>query len=75
MPQEMLGNKPLPGVLVVDRYGGYNKSPCAIQYCQAHLLRDVQELEKKFPESGEVRSFVGTAAELIAETMKLRTLL
>jgi hypothetical protein len=27
---EVLGQKKLPGYLVVDRYGGYNKSPCKI---------------------------------------------
>lgn len=72
--QEVLGNKPLPGVLVVDRYQGYNKAPCEIQYCQAHLLRDVQALGKEFPEQSEVQSFVNTAAELLAQTMKLRSL-
>lgn len=70
---EMLGDKRLPGVLVVDRYNGYNKAPCDIQYCQAHLLREIQDLGKELPETKEVQEFVGTAAELIAQTMRLRT--
>ena len=47
---QVLGTKRLRGVLVVDRYHGYNRAPCALQYCYAHLLRDVQDLEKEFPE-------------------------
>ena len=70
---EMFGDKRLPGVLVVDRYNGYNKAPCDIQYCQAHLLREIQDLDKELPEVKEVQEFVGTTAELIAQTMRLRT--
>lgn len=69
---EVLGDKRLPGVLVVDRYNGYNKVPCDIQYCQAHLLREIQDLGKELPELKEVQEFVGIAAELIAGTMRLR---
>ena len=69
----MFGDKRLPGVLVVDRYNGYNKAPCDIQYCQAHLLREIQDLGKELPETKEVQEFVGIAAELIAQTMRLRT--
>jgi hypothetical protein len=36
-------------VLVVDRYNAYNQSPCPLQYCYAHLLRDVEDLAKEFP--------------------------
>ena len=28
VPREVFGNLPLPGVLVVDRYNGYNQVPC-----------------------------------------------
>lgn len=70
---EVLGSKQLPGVLVVDRYNGYNKSPCEIQYCQAHLLREIQDLGKEFPEEKEVQNFVETVASFIAQTMQLRT--
>ena len=56
---EVFGAEPLPGVLVVDRYNGYNKMPCSIQYCYAHLLREVKDLEKNFPEYKEYRETVG----------------
>jgi len=70
--QEVFGTKRLPGTLVVDRYNGYNQTPCSIQYCYAHLLREVQDLGKEFPEAGEVSEFVGRFAPLLAEAMKLR---
>lgn len=72
--KEVFGTEKLPGVLVVDRYNGYNKAPCKIQYCYAHLLRHVQDLEKEFPDKEEVKRFVGAAAPLLAETMNLRSL-
>jgi transposase len=70
--QAVLGENELPGVLVVDRYAGYNQAPCAIQYCYAHLLRDVQGLEKEFPKCDEVKAFVGTLAPLLSLAMGLR---
>ncbi len=70
--REALGSKRLRGVLVADRYAGYNQAPCAIQYCYAHLLRDVQDLEKNFPDQPEVRAFVATLAPLLAAAMGLR---
>jgi transposase len=72
--REVLGTRRLPGVLVVDRYAGYNRSPCAIQYCYAHLLRDLQDLEKEFPDQAEVRAFVQAVAPLLAAAMGLRGL-
>jgi len=73
VPQMVFGEKPLPGVLVVDRYAGYNKTPCPLQYCYAHLLREVENLEKDFPDSNEVRTFVSVMAPLLSSAMKLRT--
>jgi transposase len=73
VPQSVLGEKPLTGVLVVDRYAAYNKSPCTLQYCYAHLLRDVENLETEFPDSAEVKTFVSVMAPLLTEAMKLRT--
>ena len=70
--QEILGTRKLPGVLGVDRYGGYNKAPCDIQYCYAHLLRDTEDLEKEFPDSNEVAGFVSCLAPLLANAMRLR---
>jgi transposase len=70
--QAVFGERPLPGVLVVDRYAGYNKAPCAIQYWYAHLLREVEGLEKEFPDSGEVQRFVSLFIPLLALAMGLR---
>jgi len=74
VPKEVFGEKPVPGVLVVDRYNGYNKIPCLIQYCYAHLLRTVKDLEKDFPENAVIKSFVETLAPQLANAMSLRTL-
>jgi len=70
--REILGEDPLPGYLVVDRYSGYNWVLCIIQYCYAHLLRDVKKLEKDFPGDGEVKTFVAVLAPLLALAIKLR---
>ena len=70
--QEVFGTKRLPGILVVDRYNGYNQAPCLIQYCYAHLLREVQDLGKEFPEVGEVSQFVARFAPLLADAIQLR---
>lgn len=62
VPQAVFGKDPLPGTLVVDRYAAYNKAPCQIQNCLAHLLRDVEDLEKESPGEGEVSTFVAVVA-------------
>jgi len=72
--REVFGDKPLRGVLVVDRYNGYNRMPCSLQYCYAHLLRDVQDLEKEFPENAEIHSFVEALAPQLANAIHLRGL-
>jgi transposase len=74
VPREVFGDKPLPGTLVVDRYNAYSKAPCALQYCYAHLLREVEEIEKEFSEVEEVKTFVGVLAPLLATAMHLRSL-
>ncbi len=74
VPKEVFGEKPVPGVLVVDRYNGYNKLPVEIQYCYAHLLRTVKDLEKDFPENAEIKSFVEALAPQLANAITLRTL-
>lgn len=71
--QEVLGEPPLAGVLVVDRYNGYNHAPCPLQYCYAHLLREVQDLGKEFPQEVEVQVFVSIFAPLLAAAMRLRS--
>jgi len=72
--KEVFGEKPVQGVLVVDRYNGYNKMPCSIQYCYAHLLRTVKDLEKDFPENVEIKAFVKALAPQLANAISLRTL-
>jgi transposase len=72
VPRSIFGDKKLPGVLVVDRYNAYNKAPVEIQYCYAHLLRDVEKLEKDFPESQEIKSFVSLLTPLLSQAMHLR---
>lgn len=71
--KEVLGDQPLPGVLVVDRYNGYNRAPCALQYCYAHLLREVEDLGKEFPEHPEVRRFTASLIPLLAQAMHLHS--
>lgn len=71
---EVLGKKQLPGVLVVDRYNAYNKAPVALQYCYAHLKRDVDDLKKQFPDQPQVAAFVGSLSPTLGEAMHLRTL-
>jgi hypothetical protein len=73
VPKAVFGEKKLPGVLVVDRYAAYNKTPCAIQYCYEHLQRDVENLQKEFPDSEEVKTFVSTLVPLLSLAMNLRT--
>ncbi len=58
---------------MVDRYSGYNKAPCAIQYCYAHLLRDVEDLEKEFPDESQVTTFTAVVIPLLSSAIKLRS--
>jgi hypothetical protein len=74
VPKEVFGQESLPGVTVVDRYNAYNKIPCTLQYCYAHLLRAVQDCEKEFPDNIEVKTFVSVVAPLLAAAMSLRSL-
>ena len=74
VPAEVLGKRPLPGVLVVDRYHAYNHAPVTLEYCYAHLKRDAEGIEKEFPDEGEVAAFVGSLVPALSEAMTLRTL-
>lgn len=74
IPLEILGTKSLDGVLVVDRYPAYNGMLVDIQYCYAHLLREVEKLEIDFNESKVVTDFTGQFAEYLTQAMKLRGL-
>lgn len=70
--QQSLGQSPLPGVLVVDRYAAYNKAPCKIQYCFEHLKRKLKDLETEFSQEQEVKYFVKILLPKLQEAMKLR---
>lgn len=70
--KEVLGTRRLPGTLVVDRYNAYNKAPCDMQYCYSHLSRDVENLEKEFPDNKEVAAFVEKLLPQLALAMSLR---
>ena len=72
VPKEVLGTSTLGGVLVVDRYNAYHRAPCLLQYCYAHLMRDVEDLGKEFPNETEVTAFTSTLIPLLAEAMHLR---
>jgi hypothetical protein len=72
VPKSILGEEKLPGVLVVDRYGGYNQMPCDLQYCYAHLLREVEKLEDEFNDEVRVTRFTAELSTFLAQAMKLR---
>jgi hypothetical protein len=72
VPKGVFGNEELPGVLVVDRYVGYNKLPVMIQYCYAHLLRDVEKLEKDCPDDEEAARFTARLIPLLAQAMHVK---
>ncbi|MFQ6092073.1 MAG: transposase [bacterium] len=44
-----------------------------MQYCYEHLSREVEDLEKEFPNSEEVKTFVSTLVPLLSQAMNLRT--
>jgi transposase len=69
---EVFGTDQLPGVLVVDRYHAYNKAPVPLQYCYAHLLREVEDCGREFEDNAEIQRFVDTFTPLLAAAMALR---
>jgi hypothetical protein len=69
VPKSVFGSEKLPGFLIVDRYSGYNNVPVKIQYCYAHLLRDVKKLVRDAPDEKEVAAFTGTLIPLLAQAM------
>jgi len=60
------------GVLVVDRYAVYARLPVALQYCYAHLKRDVEQLQAQFPDQKEVQCFCRVLIGLLSKAMRLR---
>jgi transposase len=72
VPLEVLGKERLSGVLVVDRYAGYNQVPCEIQYCYAHLLREMKDLAAEFESSLEVKNYTQAMQLCLTDAMQLR---
>lgn len=70
--KEVPGTEKLGGVLVVDRYGGYNRVPCRLQYCYAHLLRDMKDLETEFETDEEVKNYTCQIKICLTDAMQLR---
>ncbi len=72
--REILGSRgeKQVGTVVVDRYAGYNKVACNIQYCYAHLIRDVKDLQKRHPKNEEVKSFVSALVPEMSKAIQLR---
>lgn len=70
--KEVFGKEKLTGVLVVDRYAGYNRVPCKIQYCYAHLLREQKDLETEFETNQEVKNYTREMKICLTDAMQLR---
>jgi hypothetical protein len=71
--EEVFGKEQLEGHLVVDRYKGYYRVKCKIQYCYAHLLRDMKDLQSEFAGEKEVEAYSQTMIELLREAMHLQS--
>lgn len=70
--REVLGTEPLGGVLIVDRYGGYNRAACRLQYCYAHLLREIKDVEAEFETNEEVKQYARQMKICLTDAMQLR---
>ena len=62
------------GVLVTDRYTGYDR-PWRVdrQYCYAHILRKFLRLPRKEPDNPEYKAFVPLMARQLKAAMTLRS--
>lgn len=70
--REVFGSEQLKGVLVVDRYAGYNRVGCGIQYCYAHLLREMKDLGQEFEANIEVKNYTAQMKLHLTDAMQLR---
>jgi len=71
--EEVFGTEVLAGYLVVDRYAGYKRVPCHVQYCYAHLLREMKDLQAAFAVEKEVGAYAERMIELLAQAMRLQS--
>lgn len=70
VPREIFGEES-SGVLVVDRYKGYDFIHCK-QYCYEHLKRETEKAQKDFPDSEEVLAFTTPFRLLLIKAIQLR---
>lgn len=70
--REVFGNKKAKGVLVVDRYAAYNSSNARLQYCFAHLVRDLKNEAMNFSDEMEVESFTEQMIDYLSQAMRLQ---
>jgi hypothetical protein len=70
--REVFGVEQLGGILVVDPYAGYNRVPTEIQYCYAHLLREMKDLEQEFEANEEVKNYCWQMTLHLTDAMQLR---
>ena len=74
VPVDMFGPGPHLGVLVVDRYAGYNSSWLGpMQYCFEHDKRNVGDLLEANPKNAESQKHIPSFLGLLREAMKLRS--
>ena len=74
VPAGVFGGRRPHGVLVTDRYTGYDRPWRGDrQYRYAHILRKLLRLPKKEPDNKEYRAFVPPMAEQLRAAMKLRS--
>ena len=71
--EEVLGKSALAGYLVVDRYPAYRRAPCQVQYCYAHLLRDLKDLREEFADEREVEAYAQEMITLLSQAMRLQS--
>lgn len=73
VPREVFGEGKIPGVLVVDRYRGYDCIKIKKQYCLEHLKRETEEVQKEFADVEEVQRFCEPFLLLIRKAIRLRS--
>jgi transposase len=73
VPEELFGEGPHRGVLVVDRYAAYGGTwKGKIQYCLEHYKRNVRDLLDASPGNAEYQKYIPRFLELLAKAMRLR---
>lgn len=71
VPKDLFKGTRWNGVLLRDRYAGYNSMNCRQQYCYSHLIRNIEDLENEFPDDKEVKAFVKEILKWLKKAIKL----